>query len=443
MARTKAAVIGLGRIASTWDEERNKYDGWHLPHAHIGCMAAVPELEIVGLSDTWAEQREAARAKWGIDALFEDYREMLEETRPDIVSVCTTAKPRGDILLEIANGGYGVRAIWAEKPITFSLAEADAAIDACKRANIALAVNCTRRWRDDYLQVKSLLDEGAIGDVVSVDSRAGYSLSHNGSHLITTLTMFVPERAVSVVGEAELDEANPDNDFTGAGLLRFPGNVRGYVRAYDNGPNEDSHDIVGTDGMIRIIDDARSIQVWTAHEALEGYQRLRERRSFVRRHFPPPVRRHSAGVNAVYDLIHCIESGDDPRCSGEDARERSGNRHRHPGVRTARQSAGGPAAGGPQRPHHLHRGRPLRTPARNPSPARGGGPGLGAAQPLHVGHGGLAQPVQRVPAFQHVQLRPARSGNPLGQTTEVLAAQSEDRDRVLSMRVKTQRHHPS
>ncbi|MYD93335.1 MAG: hypothetical protein F4Y02_06525, partial [Chloroflexi bacterium] len=78
MARTKAAVIGLGRIASTWDEERNKYDGWHLPHAHIGCMAAVPEIEIVGLSDTWAEQREAARAKWGIDALFEDYREMLE-----------------------------------------------------------------------------------------------------------------------------------------------------------------------------------------------------------------------------------------------------------------------------------------------------------------------------------------------------------------------------
>ena len=54
---------------------------------------------------------------------------------------------------------------------------------------------------------------------------------------------------------------------------------------------------------------------------LEGHRQLRERRSFVRRHFPPPVRRHSGGVNAVYDLIHCIESGDDPRCSGEDARE--------------------------------------------------------------------------------------------------------------------------
>ncbi len=321
MARLKAAVIGLGRIASTIDEELGDFDGVEFPYGHIPCYMSMPEIEVVGMSDTWVEQREAAGAKWGFEALYADYRQMLEETRPEIVSVCTSAKPRADILLEIATGGYGVRAIWAEKPITLSLAEADAAIDACKRANIALAINCTRCWRDDYLQVKALIDEGAIGDVVSVDSRSRCSLSHNGSHLITTLTMYVPERAVSVVGEAELDEANPDNDFSGAGLIRFPGNVRGYVRAYDNGPNESSHDIVGTDGMIRIMDDARSIQVWTAHEALEGYQQLRERRSFVRRHFPPPVRRHSGGVNVVYDLIHCIESGNDPRCSGEDARE--------------------------------------------------------------------------------------------------------------------------
>ena len=321
MARLKAAVIGLGRIASTIDEELDDFDGVEFPYGHIPCYMSMPEVEVVGMSDTWVEQREAAGAKWGFEALYADYRQMLEETRPDIVSVCTSAKPRGDILLEIANGGYGVRAIWAEKPITLSLAEADAAIGACKRANIALAINCTRRWQDDYLQVNALIDDGAIGDVVSVDSRSSCGLSHNGSHLITTLTMYVPERAVSVVGEAELDEANPDNDFSGAGLIRFPGNVRGYVRAYDNGPNESSHDIVGTGGMVRIINDARSIQIWTASEASESDRQLRERYSFVRSHFPPPVRRHSGGVNAVYDLIHCIESGDDPRCSGEDARE--------------------------------------------------------------------------------------------------------------------------
>ena len=205
---TRAAVIGLGRIASTWDEERSKYDGWHLPHAHIGCMAAVPEIEIVGLSDTWVEQREAARAKWGIDALFEDYREMLARTRPQIVSVCTSMKPRTDILLEIANGGYGVQAIWAEKPLTYSLAQADEVI-----------VGVSQGWHSPGCQLHPsmagqfhrsparLIDDGLIGDVLHVQGGFNCNLSHNGSHLITRLTTFTDARVAWVAGEAESDAA--------------------------------------------------------------------------------------------------------------------------------------------------------------------------------------------------------------------------------------------
>ena len=317
MAKYKVAVIGLGRIASTIDDEIQKQDGYELPYAHIACYSAVPEVEIVGMSDTWAEQREAARRRWSFDAVHEDYRRMLEATKPDIVSVCTSAKPRGEILNEIAHGGYGVRAIWAEKPITLSLAEADAAIAACAKAGIALAVNCTRRWQDDYRQAFELLGDGAIGDLLYIQSLARCGLSHNGSHLITTQTMFAPGRATSLVGDAELDDENPDNDFSGAAQLKFPDGVRGYVRALANGPNEESHDVVGTDGMIRIMNDARSIEVWTRQAALDGAARD----TVARRFFPPRRQRRSGGVNAVYDLLHCIETGDPPKCSGEDARE--------------------------------------------------------------------------------------------------------------------------
>ena len=37
MAKLKVAVIGLGRIASTIDDEIEKYDGNHLPYSHIAC----------------------------------------------------------------------------------------------------------------------------------------------------------------------------------------------------------------------------------------------------------------------------------------------------------------------------------------------------------------------------------------------------------------------
>ncbi len=315
---TRAAVIGLGRIASTWDEERSKYDGWHLPHAHIGCMAAVPELEIVGLSDTWAEQRQAARAKWGIDALFEDYREMLSETRPQIVSICTSMKPRTEILLEIANGDYGVQAIWAEKPLTYSLEQADQVIAACRKAGIHLAVNCTHRWRDSFTQTREMIDDSLIGDVLHVQGGLNCNLSHNGSHLITRLTMFTDAPVAWVAGEAESDEAVAgEDDFAGTGYFVCHNGVRGMFRGMRTGGLELSYDITGTDGMIRLMDDSRSPELWRIEDGMPGQRGPGPVRHFFRpSHSPRP-----AGVNVLYDLMNCIETGEDSRCTGEDARE--------------------------------------------------------------------------------------------------------------------------
>ncbi len=315
---TRAAVIGLGRIASTWDEERSKYDGWHLPHAHIGCMAAVPEIEIVGLSDTWVEQREAARAKWGIDALFEDYREMLATTRPQVVSVCTSMKPRTDIMLEIANGDYGVQAIWAEKPLTYSLAQADEVIVACRGAGIHLAVNCTHRWRDSFTQTREMIDDGLIGDVLHVQGSLNCNLSHNGSHLITRLTMFTGAPVAWVAGEAESDEAVAgDNDFAGNGYFVCQNGVRGMFRGMHTGGMELSYDITGTEGMIRLMDDSRSPELWRLEAGVAGQRRP----SPVCHFFRPSHTPRAAGVNVLYDLMNCIETGQDSRCTGEDARE--------------------------------------------------------------------------------------------------------------------------
>ena len=154
--------------------------------------------------------------------LFEDYREMLTKTRPQIVSVCTSMKPRTEILLEIASGDYGVQAIWAEKPLTYSLEQADEVIAACRKAGIHLAVNCTHRWRDSFTQTREMIDDGLIGDVIHVQGGFNCNLSHNGSHLITRLTTFTDAPVAWVAGEAESDAAVAgDDDFAGKRLLRL------------------------------------------------------------------------------------------------------------------------------------------------------------------------------------------------------------------------------
>ena len=324
MTRYRAAVIGLGRIASTFDDEIETFDIHGAPHAHIACYAAAPEIEIVGLADTWEEQREAARRRWGIDAVFADYRQMLRDTKPDIVSVCTSAKPRADIMLEIANGSYGVRAVRAEKPLCFSLQEADAVIEACRSNHIIVSVNCVRRWHPIFRRALALIEDGWLGDVQHVQALGQCVMTNNGSHLLTTLTMFARARADWVMGETESAAVDDDADFEAAGYVAFGNGVRGYFRSFAHGPDrhtgrieEWEFSVTGTGGMIRLVQDGRAPELWTAEEPRPGMNRI----AMVRRTFPVPATARSASLEAVYDLLACIERGAEPRCTAEDARE--------------------------------------------------------------------------------------------------------------------------
>ena len=319
MPKYRAAVIGLGRIASTIDDEIDTYSGHNLPMSHLACYAAVSNTEVVGLADVIPERREAARKRWGIDAVYADFRHMLAETKPDIVSVCTSSSPRGDVIEEIARGGYGVKAVWAEKPISSSLEQADRAISACRDEGLPLAVNCLRRWHDVYRRALQIVQDGLIGEVLHIRAQGTAYISSNGSHLLTTLTMFTSDRAEWVVGEIEDDSAlEIDNDFRGHGIIGFPNGVRASFRTVPSGPDEWAFDINCSRGMIRLSQDAHETELWTVAEPLTGQRKSGE---LARRVFPPPGRRHAAGVNLLHNLTSCIETGSDPNCTGEDARE--------------------------------------------------------------------------------------------------------------------------
>ena len=79
----KAALIGLGRIASTIDDEASTQN--LLPISHMGSYLEVPEVEVMAAADTYAEQRQAFGRRWDFLNLYTDYREMLENEQPDIV----------------------------------------------------------------------------------------------------------------------------------------------------------------------------------------------------------------------------------------------------------------------------------------------------------------------------------------------------------------------
>ena len=87
----RAAIIGLGRIATMIDDEVEGSNHL-LPMSHMGSYLAVDNVEFVGGADPYTEQREAFANKHGVNCLYEDYKTMLEREKPDIVSVCTSAR---------------------------------------------------------------------------------------------------------------------------------------------------------------------------------------------------------------------------------------------------------------------------------------------------------------------------------------------------------------
>src|SRR5207245_2645553 len=140
--------------------------GLLLPYAHMGAYRKVSDVEVVAAADLYAEQRDAFRERWGVERVYADYRAMLEKERPDIVSVTTSTKPRPGIVMDCARAG--VRVIFAEKPISYSLAEADAMIATCREHGAKLAVGCFGRWHPYYSRAREVIDAGAIGRILHV-----------------------------------------------------------------------------------------------------------------------------------------------------------------------------------------------------------------------------------------------------------------------------------
>ena len=314
MSRTyRAAVIGLGRMGSTFDDEMKKTSGVIVPFCHTPSYVKSPRTELVGGADPHDEQRSIYAERWGLEGhVYADYREMLEKENPEVVSVSTTARLRAQIVEEVA--ASGVVTIWAEKPISLSLEEADRMLEVCARHSVKLAVNCARRYHPQYQSAHELIAAGEIGEPLQITTYAECYLSHNGSHAIDTIRYLVGGHVEWVFGEMCSDEAAAaDEDQAGSGYLAFDNGARGLFRSTSSGPAADwEFDVLGTEGRLRGMFNGGEWEQWTTTEN-GNPARVRFTGS------SPWVQ--GMGLTIVDDLLTAVENDGKPRCSGEDARE--------------------------------------------------------------------------------------------------------------------------
>ena len=137
-----------------------------LPYSHAAGYTACERTIIVAASDVVEEKAKYVCSKWNIPKQYADYREMIEEEKPDIVSVATRPGNHAEITIFAAE--HGVKGVYCDKPLCASMEEADAMVDACEQYDLKFNLGTQRRYSPGYLKMREIVESGEIGERRSV-----------------------------------------------------------------------------------------------------------------------------------------------------------------------------------------------------------------------------------------------------------------------------------
>lgn len=96
---------------------------------------------------------------------YDDFDAMLNETRPDCVIVATSDYVHSKYILRALELGYDV---FSEKPMTIDAAQCRQVLEAERRYKKKVTVGFNVRYADYMIQLKKMIDEGAVGKVYNI-----------------------------------------------------------------------------------------------------------------------------------------------------------------------------------------------------------------------------------------------------------------------------------
>lgn len=140
---------------------------------HLQCFSACHRARVVAVADLSRERLDAAREKWGVEGLYEDYHAMLERDDVDAVAVVTPDhQHREPCEAAFAAGKH----VLLEKPMATTVADAQAILAAARASGKTLMINLSNRWQVPFAATKEALDAGELGEPVYAFARLSNTL---------------------------------------------------------------------------------------------------------------------------------------------------------------------------------------------------------------------------------------------------------------------------
>ncbi len=150
MDKIKWAVIGYGGMG-----------GWHVDH-----VRNMDKFEVKGIWDIDPERLELARERGFYT--YSSLDEVLNDKELELVTIATPNDCHKPIAIACMRAGKNVI---SEKPVTMTIPDLNDMIDVAKETGKLFTVHQNRRWDDDYLTVKNLIEKNKLGKVFRIECR--------------------------------------------------------------------------------------------------------------------------------------------------------------------------------------------------------------------------------------------------------------------------------
>ncbi len=157
MERVNLAVVGGGRIADL----------------NIKGYLGHPRCSLKAVCDLNADTARQRAEQWNAESWCTGYRELLQNPEINAVEILTPHHLHHSMVLEAARAGKHVS---VQKPMCFTLEEADQMITACREAGVKLKLFENFVFYPPYRKAKEIIAAGGIGEPLSINIYLGSGL---------------------------------------------------------------------------------------------------------------------------------------------------------------------------------------------------------------------------------------------------------------------------
>jgi D-apiose dehydrogenase len=221
MDKVKIATVGTGYFS------RFQYAAW----------SRMSEVQLVGICNRSLEPAQELAEQYDILAVFQDFNEMLDSVKPDLVDIITPPDTHVDYVRAAVKRGIPVI---CQKPFTPSLNEAKELVRYIEQENAKVIIHENFRFQPWYIKIKAILEAGTLGELYEIayalrpgDGQGANAYMDRQPYFQEMERLLVHETAVHLIdvfrylfGEvksiyADLRRLNPVIKGEDAGLLIF------------------------------------------------------------------------------------------------------------------------------------------------------------------------------------------------------------------------------